>query len=115
MKTILFMTPLTLCRKGYYNLNIKREDVHNTIYNDEEFSHYADKIENAFTAWCEKVDNGLRNIDVKTYIIGLSDQLINEYTDIQLVDKHDFYEVLLSYWQNVMAKEQIFKAFRNRN
>lgn len=96
-------------REGYYKLNISKDDVRNTIYADEEFSAYADKIDTAFDEWINDVDNGLRNINenvsIKEYIVKLSEILIEKYADIELVDKYDVYQVLLSYWQETMADD----------
>lgn len=96
-------------REGYYKLNIDKEDVRTTVYADEEFSAYAERIDMAFDAWMNDVDEGLRNIDefveVKKYIVELSEILIAKYADIELVDKYDVYQVLLSYWQEVMADD----------
>lgn len=100
---------LSIMRNGYYQLNVNIEDVRNTIYNDDEFSEYADKIDNAFVMWQNDVDKALRNIsddiDVKKFIVWLSEKLIEKFEDIELVDKFDVYEVLLSYWQAVMADD----------
>lgn len=99
----------SVLRPGYYQLNIPKDDVRNTVYNDEEFSRYADRIDAAFSAWQEEVDGELRNIDgnvdVKQFIIGLAEKLIAQYEHIELVDKYDVYEVLLSYWQTTMADD----------
>ena len=96
-------------RDGYYKLNIDKDDVRSTVYADEEFSAYAERIDMAFDAWMNDVDNGLRNIDeaveIKKYIVELSEILIAKYADIELVDKYDVYQVLLSYWQEVMADD----------
>ena len=96
-------------RDGYYKLNIDKDDVRSTVYADEEFSAYAERIDTAFDAWMNDVDEGLRNIDefieVKKYIVELSEILIAKYADIELVDKYDVYQVLLSYWQEVMADD----------
>lgn len=99
----------SVMREGYYQLNVHIEDVRNTIYNDEEFSEYADKIDAAFIEWQNDVDESLRNIssdiEFKKFIIWLSEKLIEKFEDIELVDKFDVYEVLLSYWQEVMADD----------
>lgn len=99
----------SIMRNGYYQLNVNIEDVRNTIYNDDEFSEYADKIDNAFVMWQNDVDEALRNIsddiDGKKFIVWLSEKLIEKFKDIELVDKFDVYEVLLSYWQAVMADD----------
>ena len=96
-------------RDGYYKLNIDKDDVRSTIYADEEFSAYAERIDMAFNAWLNDVDYSLRNIDefvqIKKYIVELSEILIAKYADIELVDKYDVYQVLLSYWQEVMADD----------
>lgn len=99
----------SIMRDGYYQLNVHITDVRNTIYNDDEFSEYADKIDNAFVMWQNDVDEALRNIsddiDGKKFIVWLSEKLIEKFKDIELVDKFDVYEVLLSYWQAVMADD----------
>ncbi len=99
----------SVMRDGYYKLNIDKDDVRSTIYADDEFSSYAERIDLAFDAWMAKVDTGLRNIDesvqIKQYIIELSELVIAGYEDIELVDKYDVYEVLLSYWHETMADD----------
>ena len=99
----------SVLREGYYQLNIPKDDVRNTVYNDEEFSAYANRIDDAFDAWCSRVDAGLRNIDedveVKEYIVELAELLLEVFDGLELVDKHDVYEVLLSYWQEVMSDD----------
>lgn len=96
-------------RDGYYKLNIKKDDVRSTIYSDEEFNAYADRIDMAFDAWKNEVDDGLRNINesvnIKKYIIKLAEALIAQYAGMELVDKYDVYQVLLSYWQETMADD----------
>lgn len=96
-------------REGYYKLNIEKDDVRSTIYSDEEFNAYADRIDMAFDAWKNEVDEGLRNINesvnIKKYIIKLAEALIAQYADMELVDKYDVYQVLLSYWQETMADD----------
>lgn len=99
----------SVMREGYYQLNIRKDDVRNTVYNDAEFSAYADRIDATFDAWKEQVDAGLRSIDEdvepKKYIVDLAAKLISVFEGIELVDKHDVYEVLLSYWQEVMGDD----------
>lgn len=99
----------SVLREGYYKLNIPNNDVRNAVYNDEEFSAYADRIDGAFDAWSAQVDPGLRSIDeninVKQYIVELAELLITAFDGLELVDKHDVYEVLLFYWQEVMGDD----------
>lgn len=96
-------------REGYYKLNIERDEIRNTVYNDEEFSAYADRIDMAFDSWCSQVDSELKsiseNVDSKKFIVPLAAKLIAQFDGLELVDKYDVYEVLLSYWQEVMADD----------
>ena len=96
-------------REGYYQLNIDTDEVRNVIYNDEEFSDYADCIDNAFTEWQKEVDGTLcsidSSVDIKKFIIPLADKLVAQFDNIELVDKYDVYQVLLSYWQETMADD----------
>lgn len=99
----------SLMRKGYYKLNIEKDDIRTVIYTDDEFSEYADSIDEAFMAWKSEVDKSLKNInsktDVKEFIIRLAEILIEKYNDIALVDKYDVYEVLLLYWIETMSDD----------
>lgn len=99
----------SVMREGYYKLNIPTDEVRNAIYNDEEFSDYTERIDDAFDTWKNQVDEGLKNIDdsvdVKQYIVELAEALLNTFDGIDLIDKYDVYEVLLSYWQEIMGDD----------
>ena len=96
-------------RAGYYQLRWKKDEIRNTIFNDEEFKAYAEQIDNAFDAWLKKSSKKLMNIDgsvdVKKFIIELSESLIDEFRHIELVDFYDVYQVLLAYWQETMSDD----------
>ena len=44
-------------------------------------------------------------VDVKKFIIELSESLIDEFRHIELVDFYDVYQVLLAYWQETMSDD----------
>ncbi|MEC0209860.1 type I restriction-modification system subunit M [Paenibacillus ehimensis] len=105
LKSVLF-APL---REGFYQPIVKKDDVRHTIYSHAEFSQYADRIDNAFEKWQSRVNDKLCNIDantkVKELIVELAEAILEEFEDITLVDKYDVYQVLLAYWQDVMADD----------
>lgn len=105
LKSVLF-APL---REGFYQPVVKKDDVRHTIYSHAEFSQYADRIDNAFEKWQIRVNDKLCNIDantkVKELIVELAEAILEEFEDITLVDKYDVYQVLLAYWQDVMADD----------
>ena len=96
-------------RTGYYQLKVEKDEIRNAIFNDEEFKAYAEQIDNAFDAWLKKSSKKLMNIDgsvdVKKFIIELSESLIDEFRHIELVDFYDVYQVLLAYWQETMSDD----------
>ena len=109
----------SVMREGYYKLNIPTDEVRNAIYNDEEFSDYTERIDDAFDTWKNQVDEGLKNIDdsvdVKQYIVELAEALLNSFDGIELIDKYDVYEVLLSYWQEIMGDDIYFVSVDGYN
>jgi type I restriction enzyme M protein len=96
-------------RDGFYKLAVEKEAIRDTIYGDQDFSSYADKVKNAFESWKKKVDGKLRAIDSTTkpkmLIAEIAEQILEEYEPVTLVDKYDAYEVLLSYWNEVMSDD----------
>ena len=96
-------------RDGFYSLAVDKDAIRDTIYGDADFSLYADKVENAFESWKACVDGKLRAIDStikpKLLIAEIAEQILEEYEPVTLVDKYDAYEVLLSYWNSVMADD----------
>jgi type I restriction enzyme M protein len=91
------------------SLNVDIDEIRNIVYNDEDFVAYADKIVFAFESWKSNVDTKLNNIDdtveVKAFIVDLAEILINEFAGLELINKYDVYEALLSYWNEVMADD----------
>lgn len=99
----------SVLRDGYYQLNVSKDEVRPLIHEDEEFSSYADKIDNAFVAWRSAVDQELRNINAyvnaKDLIVRLAEQILIQFEGVELIDKYDVYQVLLAYWQEVMSDD----------
>lgn len=104
-------------RDRYYKLNIDKDDVRSAIYADEQFSGYAQNIDNAFKDWkifADKKLNALdENVKPKELIIELSQELLNKFEGVELVDKYDVYEVLLEYWQEVMQDDTSLICTKN--
>jgi len=105
LQTVLF-TPL---REGFYSLKIEKDAIRDAIYSERDFSAYADKIENAIENWKTKVDRKLRTISSATkpkqLINEIALEIISDFTPVTLVDKYDAYEVLMSYWNEIMSDD----------
>ncbi len=96
-------------REGFYSLAVEKDVIRETIYADAEFSAYADKVENAFELWKGEVDGQLRTISnytkPKALIAKLAESILQNFESVTLVDKYDAYEVLLSYWNDIMSDD----------
>ena len=96
-------------REGFYSLAVEKDAIRDTINDDTDFSAYADKVENAYENWKATVDGKLRAIDgttkPKLLIAEIADRILEVYEPVTLVDKYDAYEVLLSYWNEVMSDD----------
>jgi len=96
-------------RENFASLAVGNGEVHDTIYSDEEFSTYANKVETAFENWKAQVDKKLRTINSSTkpkrLIAEIAEVIIKEFETVTLLDKYDAYEVLLSYWNNIMSDD----------
>lgn len=105
LKSVLF----THLREGFYQPVIKKDEVRTAIYANDEFSHYADKVDAAYLAWQECVRGRLCGIDnsvsVKQMIVELAEAILEKFKGVTLIDKYDVYQVLLSYWLDVMADD----------
>lgn len=99
-------TPL---RNGFYALAVDKDEIRDTINNDVDFSAYADKVEGAFNNWKASADGKLRSINGSTkpklLIAVIAERILEEYETVTLIDKYDVYEVLLSYWNEVMSDD----------
>ena len=99
----------SVLREGFYQLNVSKDEVRPLIHEDEEFSSYADKIDNAFMEWRSSVDKELCSINAyinaKDLIVRLAEQILIQFEGVELIDKYDVYQVLLAYWQEVMSDD----------
>ena len=91
---------------GFYSLKVTKEDIRKTIYSNDEFSIYGDKVIMHFLRWKEYAKELLtavdQNTDIKEMIVLLSKKLVEEFEEITLLNKYDVYQVLLAYWNDTL-------------
>lgn len=96
-------------KKGYYKLNVEQNEINEIILHDEQYIAYSNRVDDAFSAWKREVDYKLRNLDrtvsAKDLIVWLSDEMLSKFEDLELINKYDVYQVLLSYWQDIMSDD----------
>ncbi len=97
---------LTAVSEKYYSLNTEHKNIRRTIYRNGEFSEYGLKLREAFEVWKAKEYPVLstlnEDVSAKELIADLAEAIMAEFKHLTLIDKYDVYQVLLSYWNEVM-------------
>ena len=92
--------------KGFYKLLIQKDDVHKTISENIEFLEYNKKVNNTYNEWKKIANPVLTNLNStdsnKEIILNLSEEILEKFSKLQLLDKYDVYQVLLAYWNETM-------------
>ena len=92
--------------KGFYKLLIQKDDVHKTISENREFLEYNKKVNNTYNEWKKIANPVLTNLNStdsnKEIILNLSEEILEKFSKLELLDKYDVYQVLLAYWNETM-------------
>lgn len=95
--------------EGYYKLNVEEDVIRQTIYSNEEFIAYGEKIDEAFSNWRNYADAKLKNlrtdISTKDLIVKLAQSILREFEDLSLINKYDVYQILLAYWNEELSDD----------
>lgn len=93
-------------RPGAYAMKVKREEIRKTILTSASFNAYAKQVDGAFNTWATRFDALLRGIsaqtNAKTFVEAPAKGILEAFAPLDLIDKYDAYEALLSYWTTVM-------------
>jgi len=96
-------------RNGYSQLKISKESIKTTIFNHPEFIAYSDKISYVFSNWKKKIVPDLKNIvkgvNPKNLIHDVSENLLQTFGSLKLIDNYDVYQHLMVYWNDVMQDD----------
>lgn len=105
LKKILFNS----CKEGYCRVKVEPAKVKSTIFEHSEFVKFLDKIEEVFKNWKNKNSKMLRNITIgskpKQVIQEISEDLLSSFSNLELIDKYDIYQHLMSYWDEIMQDD----------
>ena len=96
-------------RPGYYGLKIGKDEIKTTIYEHPEYSSFIDGMNVLYDEWREQSVVRLKGLDPgfhpKELIKELSEGLLAHYTDKNLIDNYDVYQLLLDYWYETMQDD----------
>lgn len=106
LKQVLFAPS---ARSGFNDLQVEQAQVKKTIFEHPDFTSYTKKIDVVLDSWREKHLPYLKKIDAgvkpKETILYLSEDLLQKFSDIPLIDRYDIYQSLLNYWKNTMQDD----------
>jgi type I restriction enzyme M protein len=96
-------------REGYSHGLVEASLVKATILNHPEFTVFAEKSLAFYTDWCKHFEVRLKGIGIgdkpKALIEMLSEDLLARFTDANLLDKYDIYQLLMDYWADTMQDD----------
>ncbi|MBC7389488.1 MAG: type I restriction-modification system subunit M [Opitutaceae bacterium] len=96
-------------RQKYSELKITKDDINTTIFSHPEFKTFTKEIDKVFETWKTKNTQVLKALQQdfkpRQVITQISEDLLTAYTGIDLLDKYDVYQHLMSYWNETMQDD----------
>lgn len=96
-------------RQNYSKLVFESDKIKTAIYSHPEFTLYSDKVQRLFINWKAKNTPKLKAIaggdKPKKLIPILSEDLLQTFTGLSLIDNYDIYQYLLTYWADTMQDD----------
>lgn len=96
-------------REGYSEARIPIQQIKATILGHEEFKAYADRVTAIFNMWQENHEQLLRGLKIddkpKEIIHALSEDMLECFEELPLLDRYDIYQRLMAYWVDVMQDD----------
>ena len=96
-------------RPSYSDPIVETQHVKTTILTHPEFKTYQQRVDAVFQTWRETHESLLFDIDVGTVprkiVETLSEDLLNRFIGLPLLDAYDVYQKLMDYWDEVMQDD----------
>src|SRR3989344_1174826 len=96
-------------REGYSILKVEQQKIKATIFEHPEFVSYTKKIELVFNDWKKKNIPVLKSIAIgskpKELIFDISEDILQTFSKLELIDKYDVYQHLMTYWAETMQDD----------
>jgi type I restriction enzyme M protein len=96
-------------RPGYSQSLVEASQVKATILNHPEFEAFAERALALYTAWYEAHAATLKGIGPevkpKQLIAALSEDLLHRFTEADLLDRYDIYQILMDYWAETLQDD----------
>jgi len=94
---------------GYSQMKVAAAQVKPTIFAHPEFVSYTQSVSDLFQGWKKNNAARLKAISQTTHpkqlIELLSEDLLQTFSEVKLIDKYDVYQHLMSYWSDTMQDD----------
>jgi len=96
-------------RAKYSQLKVEKDQIKNTIFNHPEFIQFSEQMDTVFNGWKKRSTKQLKSLTAgfkpKEVIHKISEDLLEAYSDIHLIDKYDAFQHTMNYWNEVMQDD----------
>jgi type I restriction enzyme M protein len=96
-------------RDGFSGLKVSHDEIKKAIFSHPEFATYSNKVSDVFNAWKAKNIPFCKGITSTTkpkqFIYALSEDLLDTFSNLELIDKYDVYQHLMTYWVETMQDD----------
>jgi len=96
-------------RNGYSQQKIDKTEIKSTIFAHPEFTSYSRKVFEVFESWKRKTIPTLKSLEQgvkpKKLIHEISEDLLQSFSNLSLIDRYDVYQHLMSYWSETMQDD----------
>jgi type I restriction enzyme M protein len=96
-------------RAKFSILKVAKDEIKQSIFAHPEFITYTETVNEVFNQWKTKNTPVCKAIDANTkpkkFINVLSNDLLQAFSNLQLIDKYDVYQHLMTYWMDSMQDD----------
>ena len=96
-------------RQGYSDSKVETQQVKSTILNHDEFNAFQRRVTTNFNTWRDAHEALLLGIDVgtspKEIVHTLSEEILQRFAEMPLLDPYDVYQRLMNYWDETMQDD----------
>ena len=96
-------------REGFSVLKVEKDIVKDEIFKHSEFIAHANKVDEAFNVWKSQVISLMNDFkegdNPKEFIAFLAEQILQDFSNVPLINKYDIYQCLMNYWQEYLQDD----------
>jgi type I restriction enzyme M protein len=96
-------------RPKYLELKIEKEQLKQSIFHHPEFITFSTQMDEVFTTWKKRTTKKLKALTAgfypKALVHEISEDLLQAYTDLHLIDRYDVFQHVMNYWMEVMQDD----------